>query len=383
MNEFDALIIGAGPAGASCALGLVKRGWRVVLIDKSIFPRPKTCGGFIGPENEELLTDFGIWPKLLEQGACIIEESMLSSSKGASSIIPIDGKALGVSRKVFDSLMLNLVKSKDVEVFEGCKARNIYKGLGGFEITLDHHSQNCEFNLKCRHLIDASGQHSPSVTFSKLQYGLSAMYQGIPQSFKRVMLHCCEGGHVGINPFENGLVNVCYVVDSRYFKDQGQNPEKVLMSWIRQSAPLHHAMIGAMRVSPWKAIQIPVRHSIVHYENGIWRVGNSSAFIDTVMGAGISIALQGGKLLAKVITGYSQDAERIKAYTYEYKKNFIAQRRLAGLFGQVAHHPWAVDTIIRFLDINKKFRKTAMRYSRPRLMSNNKIGYVRGVLNEV
>jgi len=65
MREIDALIIGAGPAGASCAIGLAKRGWRVAMIDKSIFPRHKTCGGFIGPENQALLSDLGIWSKLL------------------------------------------------------------------------------------------------------------------------------------------------------------------------------------------------------------------------------------------------------------------------------------------------------------------------------
>ena len=53
--QVDAFIIGAGPAGISCALGLAKRGWNVVIIDKSVFPRQKTCGGFIGPENKAML----------------------------------------------------------------------------------------------------------------------------------------------------------------------------------------------------------------------------------------------------------------------------------------------------------------------------------------
>jgi len=121
MTEIDALIIGAGPAGTSCALALAKRGWRVVIIDKSTFPRHKTCGGFIGPENQALLSDLGIWSRLLENGACVIEESLLTSSKGASTVIPIDGQALGVSRKIFDSLLLERVKAAGVEVYEAHK----------------------------------------------------------------------------------------------------------------------------------------------------------------------------------------------------------------------------------------------------------------------
>jgi flavin-dependent dehydrogenase len=374
MTTVDALIIGAGPAGTSCALGLAKCGWKVVIIDKSTFPRHKTCGGFIGPENKALLSDLGIWSKLLEQGACVIEESLLTSSKGASTVIPIEGEALGVSRKVFDSLLVDRVKAMGIEVYEGAQARNIYNNGKGFEVTVDHYGNNKEFNLRTRHIIDASGQHSPSVKLTKVQYGICAIYQGIPQSFKRVMLHCCEGGHVGINPFEKNQINVCYVVDSKYFKAKGQDPEKVLMGWIKESSQLQNVMIGAKRVSPWKAVQIQVRHSIVHYENGIWRVGNSSAFIDTVMGVGISVALQSGQLLAQSITTYSHDAERLKGYTYEYQKYFGEQRRLADLFGRVAHYPWVADAIIRFLDINKKFRRTAMNYSRPRV-TKNKIVY--------
>lgn len=365
MKVFDALIIGAGPAGTSCAFGLAKRGWRVGVIERSAFPRHKTCGGFIGPENKALLSDMGIWHKLLQEGACVIEESVLTSSEGASTAIPIDGIALGVSRALLDALLVDCVKSMGVEVYEGAQARNIYNGSEGFEVTVDHYSKTQEFILKTRHIIDASGQLSPSVRSKNIQFGIAALYKGIPQSFKRVMLHCCEGGHVGINPFENDQVNVCYVVDAKYFKVHGQGPDKVLMGWIRQNPHLQKVMTTAMRVSPWKAVQIPVRNSIVHYENGIWRVGNSAAFIDTVMGAGISVALQSGRLLAQTITSYSHDVERLKAYAKEYQRYFSGQRQLAALFGKFVHYPWAADKIIRVLDANTKVKRAVMNYSRP------------------
>jgi len=279
MRVFDALIIGAGPAGASCALGLAKRGWRVVIIDKSTFPRHKTCGGFIGPENKSLLFDLEVWPKLLESGACIVEESVLTSSKGASTSIPIDGTALGVSRSLLDGLLLERVKAMGIEVYEGAQARSIYNHDKGFEVAVDYYADNKEFNLHAINVIDASGQHSPSVRLSRVQLGLAALYENMPQASKRVMLHCCQGGHVGINPFENDQVNVCYVVDSGYFKAKGNNADKVLMDWMQESPHLQKVMRDAKRVSAWKAIHIPVRNSMVLYENGIWRVGNSAAFI--------------------------------------------------------------------------------------------------------
>ena len=41
---FDVIILGAGPAGSTCALALGDSGLRVALLEKSSFPRQKTCG---------------------------------------------------------------------------------------------------------------------------------------------------------------------------------------------------------------------------------------------------------------------------------------------------------------------------------------------------
>lgn len=47
MEQFDAIIIGAGPAGSTAAYRLAHEGVRVLLLDKARFPRDKPCGGAI------------------------------------------------------------------------------------------------------------------------------------------------------------------------------------------------------------------------------------------------------------------------------------------------------------------------------------------------
>ncbi len=47
MQEFDVVIIGAGPAGAAAAVTARKKGLSVALVDKSTFPRAKLCGGLV------------------------------------------------------------------------------------------------------------------------------------------------------------------------------------------------------------------------------------------------------------------------------------------------------------------------------------------------
>ena len=49
MENCDALIVGGGPAGSSCARQLRRQGMDVVVMDKALFPRDKVCAGWITP----------------------------------------------------------------------------------------------------------------------------------------------------------------------------------------------------------------------------------------------------------------------------------------------------------------------------------------------
>ena len=50
LQTFDALIVGGGPAGSSCAGRLVQAGLSVLVLDKKPFPRDKPCAGWITPQ---------------------------------------------------------------------------------------------------------------------------------------------------------------------------------------------------------------------------------------------------------------------------------------------------------------------------------------------
>src|SRR5436309_9105516 len=45
MRSFDAVVVGAGPAGSTAAYRLAAGGASVLLVDKARFPRDKPCGG--------------------------------------------------------------------------------------------------------------------------------------------------------------------------------------------------------------------------------------------------------------------------------------------------------------------------------------------------
>jgi len=60
VTAFDAVVVGAGPAGSVAALVLARGGARVALADKASFPRDKACGDLVGPRGVQVLADLGL-----------------------------------------------------------------------------------------------------------------------------------------------------------------------------------------------------------------------------------------------------------------------------------------------------------------------------------
>ena len=59
---WDLLVVGGGPAGASAALAAVQArpDARVLLLDRSDFPRDKACGDGIAPHAVDVLAGLGV-----------------------------------------------------------------------------------------------------------------------------------------------------------------------------------------------------------------------------------------------------------------------------------------------------------------------------------
>lgn len=60
MDEFDVVVVGAGPAGAAAALAARRAGASVLLLDKADFPRDKPCGDGIAPHALDVLAGLGV-----------------------------------------------------------------------------------------------------------------------------------------------------------------------------------------------------------------------------------------------------------------------------------------------------------------------------------
>lgn len=148
----DVVIVGAGPAGSTTALSLLRQdprmAGRVVVLERSRFPRDKPCAGAIGERGDKLLRELGA-PVVVPSAH--VDGISFRCSTGEVRASP--GRIGRVVRRIeFDHALARIAVARGVDLREGVRVESVRdEGDGGAVL------ETSEGTLRARTVVGCDG----------------------------------------------------------------------------------------------------------------------------------------------------------------------------------------------------------------------------------
>ncbi|MEM8781534.1 MAG: FAD-dependent monooxygenase, partial [Planctomycetota bacterium] len=131
----EAVVIGAGPAGAGAALRLAQRGVSAWLVDRRALPREKVCGGCLHRRGAARLGRWGVGEAVLEAaGAERLTRSEVVA--GGRTLAWPRGHGWSVDRAAFDFALVRQGVERGVTLRDRTAARVQWEADGGWSVRL-------------------------------------------------------------------------------------------------------------------------------------------------------------------------------------------------------------------------------------------------------
>ncbi len=321
-DEFDAVVIGGGPAGSLSALLLAKLGWRVALIERGGRFRDKACGHCLNLAVHPLLQREGLLDDVRARSVGRSQRLRvhLGQREPATIALADDHRAGGyllVPRREFDQLLRDRAARAGVTVVQSARAclRSTNDHGAVVEVKLPQRQTR---RLRCRLVIGADGLRSGVAQAA----GLAATKKRIGRKFgfsldvrcpradllarETIEMFVVPGGYLGVVNQGRGLLHLAGLVSPH--DADASRPVSFVATVARRFDLLRR--VGLANAAALHAVKvlgagpIPCRPRAVAGDC-VALVGDAAGYVEPFTGEGMSWALTSAEVLAEVVADQS------------------------------------------------------------------------------
>jgi flavin-dependent dehydrogenase len=305
-SAWDAVIVGAGPAGSLAAHELSRRGCRVLLVERHALPRDKVCGGCLHPRGVALLEHLGLASVLEASQASPLHTLHLSCEGKTLALSPALGVA--VSRSSLDLHLARAAEFAGATLVEGWTARltpcaddarrRVVLSRGEAEIA----------TVEAELVVAADGLASPvfaaavpsdqAARASHLGAGALLAPEAVPDEQLlpgQVALTVGASGYVGRVRLPDGRVDLAAALTPDAVRE-GVAP--AVAALLRTAGAPDCAQ--AAREAAWRTTPALTRQPRRLASSRVLAVGDAAGFVEPFTGEGMTWALEGGALLGEL-----------------------------------------------------------------------------------
>jgi geranylgeranyl reductase family protein len=357
--RYDVIVVGAGPAGSTCAYRLASAGASVLVLDRARFPRDKPCGGGVTGRAARLLP-FSLAPVVEDTVTSVRMRLRYGSWFERGEGAPL---VLMTQRLRLDAYLAEQAVDAGAELRDGLKVESVRAGERGVEVTAGGERLSAEtvvaadgVNGVCARALGLGGNQAVGV----------ALEGNVP--YARL-----GEGYRGRAVLELGIVPGGY----GWVFPKGDHANVGIGGWEREAPGLRghlHALCAAHGVEAEdlegvRGYRLPLRSPRSTLARGRAAViGDAAGLVDPVSGDGMFEGFLSGKLAAEA----ALDLLAGRADSLEPYGDRLAR--------QLGTHLWASWGVKAALD---RFPRTTFRLARSGIVWRTVEKLVRGEIDDV
>lgn len=322
--QWDVVVVGAGCAGSVASRQIARSGARVLLVDKSSFPRWKVCGCCISVPTQEALDAIGLSDLLARCGA-VPASTFRVASCGVSANVRLPGYQL-LSRERLDAELVTEAMKAGAAFLPKTQAG--LSGVSDVARSVVLRSNNQEVEVSARIVLAADGlggrllrttDEFDSKPLNGSRIGAGAISSLAPDYYSPGVIYmaCATGGYVGAGRLEDGRLVLAATYDADYVRECGGLAEAA----VRVLDEAGFADIDDIRSIPWRGTPALTRRASRVSAHRAFVLGDAAGYVEPFTGEGMKWAICSGVALAPVVVN------AIRQYDAQYEREWETRYR--------------------------------------------------------
>jgi flavin-dependent dehydrogenase len=357
-RRWDAVVVGAGPAGSLAALGLARRGADVLLADRADFPRWKVCGCCLNGAALAALAAAGLGSLPEDCGAWPLEGIWLAAGNRSAWLAL--GRAAVLSREALDAALVRAAVAAGVAFLPRTAvtlggpspdARSVALDDGGPAVTARAGVVVAADGLGGRLLARGDGDPSPAEAASRVGAGTTLAAGTAPHFYRAgaVYMACGAGGYAGVVRLEDGRLDVAAALDAAEVR-AGRGPGPVVARLLAEAGwPVPPGLAGAS----WKGTPALTRRARHLATERVFAVGDAAGYVEPFTGEGIARALTAGLAVAALAARAARrwDARMKREWTAAYRHGPGGRQRVCRAAASALRRPRLAGALVGILSV--------------------------------